>query len=162
MSSIPARLSSLPDDLLRALATFVPLSDLLVLVRCSLHFCKVLQRSLNGCLDRLYAVTHLKEHWAQARQLPFNCISDQPDKWVLEALFGEAERRAYSRGYCFVEVEGQCILGLRGNAPYYIFGKTKSARDRFASWLCYRCEQQLATEALDNSTEVISGATSDL
>jgi hypothetical protein len=40
--------------------------------------------------------------------------------------------------------------------------KTQSARDRFASWLKYRCEQHLATEAHGHRTNVMRCVTSDL
>jgi hypothetical protein len=169
MSSIPARLSSLPDDVPRALATFVALSDLLVLVRCSHHFQMVLQRELNRRLDRLFVITHVKEHCVEARRLPFTLIPYQPEQCVLHALFGEADVLEDSRAYFFTD--GQSILSLiqhkymSGNASYYIMsGEDKPVRDRFASWLWYRCEQQIATEAhmYGNTTEITCGNTSDL
>jgi hypothetical protein len=43
-----------------------------------------------------------------------------------------------------------------------MFGKTKSARDRFAGWLQYQCEQWMATEAHGNSTDVIGGVWTDV
>jgi hypothetical protein len=81
------------------------------------------------------------------------------------------------RVYRFVEVDGQNIRNVlclaqrphvdivnEARASYYVSGATQSERDRFASWLRYRCEQQLATEAHahGNTTDVISGDTSDL
>jgi hypothetical protein len=66
--TVATRFDSLPDDVLRALATFVPLSDLLVLVRCSRYFQIVLQRQLYRCLDRLFFVTHREEDWITAGQ----------------------------------------------------------------------------------------------
>jgi hypothetical protein len=55
--------------------------------------------------------------------------------------------------YCFVDDDGQSIANILcltqrkhvdiyhvTQAPYYISNKTTSARDRFASWLRYRCE----------------------
>jgi ribosomal protein L37AE/L43A len=47
-------------------------------------------------------------------------------------------------------------------APCCILCKTQSARDHFAGWLRYRCEQQLATEAHGNRTNVMRRVTSDL
>jgi hypothetical protein len=162
---IPAGLYALPDDVLRALATFVPLPDLIVLVRCSRHFQMVLQSQLNRCLDHLFVVTHAEEHWVRARRIPPHSYPpNQPEHRVLEALFGEATVRGNSRVYCFVEVDGQSILSLYISydyASYYIRGATQSERDRFASWLRYRCEQQLATEAYGNSMDIISGVTTD-
>jgi hypothetical protein len=163
--TVPARLYGLPDDVLRALATFVPLSDLLVLVRCSRHFRVVLQRQLNRCLDGLFVVTHLEEHILQARCLSLKGIPYQPEQRVLNALFGEPAKKADVRGdsslYCFVEVDGQSILCFTQRtyatnifAAYIVFGKTQSSRDRFASWLRYRCEQHLATEAHSNILDV--------
>jgi hypothetical protein len=177
-ATVPARLSSLPDDVLRALATFVPLSDLLVLVRCSRHIRVVLQKQLNHCLDRLFVVTHLEENWARARRLRFlygsRALPNQPKQTVLDKLFGEADIRdgGNSRGYCFTD--GQRLLCLSqhkdflnenedGYSLYYIITrKNKPIRDRFASWLRYRCDQQMATEAHGNSIDVIGGVTSDL
>jgi hypothetical protein len=147
---VSARLSSLPDDVLRALATFVPLSDLLVLVRCSRHFRVVLQSQLNRCLDQLFAVTHLEEHWAQTSGLVSSLhFPDQLEQRVLHTLFGEADMRGTSRVYCFIGADGQSILRLtQWHLVYhlgidyttYISGKTQSDRDRFASWLRYRCK----------------------
>jgi hypothetical protein len=165
---VTARLPNLPDDVLRALATFVPLSDLLVLVRCSRRFRMVLQSQLNRCLDRLFVVTHNEEHCYRAVFLPYSYLPNKPEHRVLEALFGEATVvRGNSRVYCFVEVDGQSSLSLyisHDYATYYIHGKNQSVRDRFARWLRYRCEQQLATEthALGTTTKVISDDTSDL
>jgi hypothetical protein len=163
-----AGLSSLPDDVLRALATFVPLSDLLVLVRCSQHFRIVLESQLHRCLDRLFFVTHTEEHWVRAQRMRYSHLPNQPEQRVLEALFGEASGKASgcssSRVHCFVEVDGQSILSLHIShkyATYYICGKNQSARDRFASWLRYQCEQQLATEAYGSSMDIISGVTTD-
>jgi hypothetical protein len=181
--TVSTQLDSLPDDVLRALATFVPLSDLLVLVRCSRQLYTVLQSQLNRCLNRLFVVTHLDENWAQVGMLPSFSLAHQPDQRVLRALFGEANVHGNWRVYCFVEVDRQSILNLTGSqwkyvdivfgaratAPidyttYYISGKSKPARDRFAGWLRYRCEQQMATEthAYGNNTAVVSGDTSDL
>jgi hypothetical protein len=168
--TIPARLYSLPDDVLRALATFVPLSDLLVLVRCSRHFLFVLRWLLNACLDRLYVVTHLEEHWDRVPGGQFSEIPKQPEQRVMIILFGRADKRDDFRMYCFVEVDGKSVLRVIRKkyadfyTKYYIFGANKSARDRFASWLQYRCAQQLATEthAYDNTTEEFSGGNSDL
>jgi hypothetical protein len=165
--TFPARLSSLPDDVLRALATFVPLSDVLMLVRCDRHYRMELQRQLKRCLNGIFVVTHVEEHWAQVQRLSCNGIPYQPKQRVLVTLFGEANLRANSKVYCFVEVDWQIILSLHISndyATYYIRGMTQSARDRFASWLRYRCEQQLATEthALGTTTEIISDDTSGL
>jgi hypothetical protein len=158
--TIPARLSSLPDDVLRALATFGPLSDLLVLVRCSRHFRMVLQSQLNRCLDRLFAVTHYEDHWGQKAGLVSTLYLPRPNQLeqrVLYALFGEADMRGNWRVYHFIGADGQSMLRLSQYWQYvdlhlgaiantYICGKTQSDRDRFASWLRYRCEQQMATE----------------
>jgi hypothetical protein len=131
----------------------------------------VLQRQLNRRLDQLFVVTHDEEYWTQVRHLPPMYIPNQPEHRVLKALFGEADKRGDFEACCFIEVDGQNILGLiqRKNiyydyAPYYISGKDKTTRDRFASWLRYRCGQQLATEAHThgNTTEVISRDTSDV
>jgi hypothetical protein len=161
MSSVPvpvsARLYHLPDDVLRALATFLLLSDLLVLVRCSRHFRVVLQRQLNRRLDRLFVVTYDEEDCVTAgpRRRTLLRIPDQPEQRVVDALFGEGEMRDDVRAYCFTD--GQSILSLTQRkfmdisgeyAPYYfIEGEDTPVRYRFASWLCYRCDQQLATEA---------------
>jgi hypothetical protein len=171
--TVPARLLSLPDDVLRALATFMPLSDLLMLVQCSRQLHKVLQNQLNGRLDQLFVVTHDEEHWAQARQLPSMDLPEEPEQWLVEALFGEAKVRGAreSKVYCFID--GQSFLSLTqykhffnenddGYVPYYIItGKNKFVRDSFASWLRYR-EQRMATAAHGTSTDIIGGITNDL
>jgi hypothetical protein len=161
MSSVPvpvsARLSSLPDDVLRALATFASLSDLLVLVQCSRHFRVVL----------------LEEHWAHARFLQsLDYLSDPPKQRVLDALFGEADVRGDMKVYCFTDGHSFLTLDTLRNhinkvmykSSYVISANNKLTLDRFTSWLRYRCEQHLDTEthAHGNTTEVISGDTSDL
>jgi hypothetical protein len=139
---------------------------MLGLVRCSRHIRMVLESQLDRRLDRLYVVTHLDEHWAQVQRLPVSDIPNQPEQRVLHALFGEANLRGNFRAYCFVEADGQSVFMLtqwrHGSPPYYISGKTESARDHFASWLQRRCEQQLAIEAHAYSTGVMGGVTSDV
>jgi hypothetical protein len=154
-----------------------------MLVRCSRHFRMVLQSQLNRCLDRFFAVTLLEEHWVQMQRLTFHGVPYQPEQRVLVTLFGEARVRGDCRVYCFVEIEGQSILSLtekiyadigfrvrdigeieddNNYAPCSIFGKTKSDRDRFASCLRRRCEQQLATEAHSDRTDVMRRIASDV
>jgi hypothetical protein len=171
-------LHRLPSDVLQALATFVPLSDMLVLLRCS----RQLNTQLSFFFDRLFVVTHLEENWAQAQLLPsssFKLFPNQPELRLLEVLFGEADKRGDWRVYSFIEVDRQSILNLTqckdlyneyedGYTPYYIVtGKDENVRDRFANWLrhwCSRCEQLIAEEAhaYGNTTDFINGVTSDL
>jgi hypothetical protein len=143
----------------------------------------VLQSQLNCCLVRLFVITHQEVHWDRARASPTISVSEYFEQRVLVTLFGEADVRGDSRVYCFTA--GQSFLSMRqrkevyalrfradkknvyyGYPTYYISGMTQSARDRFASWLRYRCEQQIATvsevHAHGNTTEVIGGDTSDL
>jgi hypothetical protein len=98
--TIPARLPSLPDDVLRALAIFLPLSDLLVLVQCSRHIRMALRSQLNRCLDRLFGVTHVEERWAQARPLQSMYLPKQPEQRVLDSFFGEANMRGCALTRC--------------------------------------------------------------
>jgi hypothetical protein len=110
----------------------------------------VLESQLNRCLDRLFAVTHLEEHWAQISGLVSSLhFPDQLEQRVLYALFGEADMRGSSRVYHFIGADGQSILRLtQWHLVYhlgidyttYVAGKTQSDRDRFASWLRYRCK----------------------
>jgi hypothetical protein len=118
--TVATRFDSLPDDVLRALATFAPLSDLLTLARCSRHFRIVLQSQLNRWLDRLFGVTHVEEHWAQARLLQSMYLPKQPEQRVLDLLFGEANVRGYWRVYCFTD--GQSILSLTRRNEVNTFG----------------------------------------
>jgi hypothetical protein len=169
----PARLSRLPDDVLRALATFVPLSDLLVLVRCSRHFQTVLQSQLRRCLDRLFVVTHDEEHCYRARHMPYSYLPNQPEQRVLNSLFGEGKMRGDLRAYCFTD--GQSILSLTQRklmdifgeyapACYIILGTNTRTHDRFMGWLRYRYEQHLATEAhaSGTTTDAMGGVTGDV
>jgi hypothetical protein len=178
--TVPARLPSLLDDVLRALATFMPLSDMLVLVRCSRHFEMVLQSQLNRCLDQIFVVTHQEENWIKARYLQsVDHLPNQPEHWVLEKLFGKVDVCRNSRVYCFAA--GKNILSLiqrksiniflygvqfknedRNDTYYAISGANQNARDRFVRWLWYRCEQQLATEAHGNTTGSTCGVASDV
>jgi hypothetical protein len=171
-ATVSAGLYSLPDDVLRALAKFAPLSDLLVLVKCSRHIRMVLQSQLNRCLDQLFAVTHLEEHCAQVRRLPFSsrwASAYQPQQQVVDALFGGATLSGNFWNHFFVEVNGRSTLSLFKKedawsdcVSYYISGETKPVRVRFASWLRYRCEKWMAAEANGNSMVAIGGVTSDL
>jgi hypothetical protein len=168
-----AGLYNLPDDVLRALATFLPMSHLLMLVRCSRHLQIVLQIQLTLGLDQLFVTTYLEYYYYRERRLPLNAIIYQPEQRVLHTLFGEADVRGGSNVYCFVEAEGKSVLSLihrkfvdihlEAGATAQIENENDYAtRDRFVSWLRYRCEQQLATEARGNTTDVIGGVTSDL
>jgi hypothetical protein len=133
-----------------------------------------LQRQLNRCLDRLSVVTHLDEHGVQAHPLlarVFLSSSALPNKReqlerVLDILFGEANMRGDSRVYSFIE--GQSIYSLdfgpnwlNGNAIIFA-GSSEPARERFASWLRRRCEQQIAIEENGNTMDVPSGVTIDV
>jgi hypothetical protein len=101
------------------------------------------------------------------RSLQSFYLPSQTEERVLEVYFSDANVRGNSRAYSFTD--GRKVLGpaqrkhMDGSTSYYITsGWTKSIRHRFTSWLRYRCEQQMATEAHGNSTDVISGVTSDV
>jgi hypothetical protein len=49
-------LLALPDDVLRVVAPYVPLSNLIVMVRCSRRFATVLRSELSRHLDGLFVV----------------------------------------------------------------------------------------------------------
>jgi hypothetical protein len=170
--TVPAQLYSLPDDVLRALATFVPLSDVLVLVRCNRHIRVVLQSQLNRSLDRIFVAMQIDDDWVhQAWRLDCTYPTRQPDQRVLHSLFGEANLRGGCRVYCFLEVskghdrESILILtqikdfeslALGDSARYVIKGNDGPARYRFASWLQYRCrrgKQEVDTEAHGSTTD---------
>jgi hypothetical protein len=54
-----AELRNLSDDVLRALAAFVPLPSMLALLQSSRRMQLLLRRQLSRCLDYLFAGTHL-------------------------------------------------------------------------------------------------------
>jgi hypothetical protein len=133
----------------------------------------VLESQLNRCFDRLFVATYLEENYCRERRLPLNAIAYQPEQRVLHTLFGEADVRGGSNVYCFFEPDGKSVLSLihrkfvdihlEAGATAYIENENDYAtRDRFVSWLRYRCEQQLATETRGNTTDVVGGVTSDL
>jgi hypothetical protein len=51
-----AHLSALPDDLLRAMAAFMPPSGLLAMVRCSRRLSMIINREVSRRLDGLFVV----------------------------------------------------------------------------------------------------------
>jgi hypothetical protein len=52
----PAHFGALPDDVLRAVADFMPPSGLLVLIRCNKRLQSVLRRQLSRRLDDRFAL----------------------------------------------------------------------------------------------------------
>jgi hypothetical protein len=101
----PAHLCALPNDILRAVAAFMPPSALLVIVRCSRHFSRVLHGEVTQRLDGLF----------QYVALPTASFSTSPD-WVklvehswpqhmprlfVEAMLGTSD--LHPGGYLFLE-----------------------------------------------------------
>jgi hypothetical protein len=105
--SAPAQLYALPDDILRAVAAFLPRSGLILLVWCSRRLAAVLGAQLIRRLDGLFVVSVLPE--ITQSNLGRGCyvmLEPHPTPCDLEALFGKARVLWHAigpSGYDFVE-----------------------------------------------------------
>jgi hypothetical protein len=83
----PAQLWSLPDDVLRVVATFMPPSGLIVLVQSSRTIARVLRGHFTRCLDDLFIMTQSEIQF----EFPFLVkLHIQPQPCEVAALFGDA------------------------------------------------------------------------
>jgi hypothetical protein len=141
--------SALPDDMLRAMATFVPLSGMIVLVRSNRTLATVLKHQLTKRLDNLFFLT-------QSEILLINAFYveplAQPCQHELEVLFGEARLNAWGWSTCcFVEDPMRYTEPFRSILtrfpPGYRCYKAASSRNDsaicFVTWLQRRLERLL-------------------
>jgi hypothetical protein len=160
-----SRLCTLPDDVLRALAAFMPPSGLLVLVRCSRQLAIVLRSQHISCLDGLFIKSQINseiDYCLDARlELP-----TQPRERDLLEIFGEPDGPGFPT-YHFIEapkgydgttqsfrlyrVYTMCFGGQADYWRYFVAGATMPAAHRYACWLQRRCERLRATEVQLNS-----------
>jgi hypothetical protein len=155
---IPAHLSALPDDVLRALTNFVPLSGLLVLTRCSRGMQSVLRTQLSRRMDDLFALSTQSTRYAVPFPIRVPISWDDLEREI-KAIFGEANR------YTFIEAPGPKGFDVplwhrRGDSVYNMdHGGSRDGRiscqivtptfspQRFVDWLRRRYNQLLTTEA---------------
>jgi hypothetical protein len=145
-----AELCTLPDDLLRALAAFVPLSGLIVLVQCSRRFATALRSSINHRFDDLFIL--LPNDYSDAckvetRQLALECslsrsevrymfCEPSPSQWgTFCYFFAEAPK-----GYDNLTSALKLITGI-GEYNCYIYCQNRAIGNRLVGWLHRRHKQ---------------------
>jgi hypothetical protein len=155
----PIRLWSLPDDVLRAIATFMPPSGLIVMVQSSRAIAAVLQDQLSLRLDEMFVLAAPNNIYLHPYILR---LPIQPPLCVMAALFGEECVGDDGGVYChFIEASKgydgsprRLELFTQDNVSYVLYGRRSaviddvSIRDRFASWLQRRCAQLLPPRPL--------------
>jgi hypothetical protein len=100
-----AELYTLPDDLLRALAAFAPLSGLLALVECSRRFATALRSIINHRLDNLFILLPkdcLNACKVETRQLS---LGSSLSRREVRNTFGEPEPSQWGT-FCYLFAEG--------------------------------------------------------
>jgi hypothetical protein len=150
-----AQLCALPDDVLRAVAEFMPPSGLLVLVHCSLGMQSVLHRQLSRRLDDLFALStepiSRTDGPRSCFTLPVTC--DDLER-TIKAVFGPGYY-PWIRSYKFIEAP-KGYDGPLGHSRCYevrTFYQTvhivspNLCPHRFVGWLHRRHDYLLTAEA---------------
>jgi hypothetical protein len=155
-----AQLYILPDDVLRALAEFMPLSGLLSLFQSSRWLQSILRHQLSRRLDDVFAhstTQTMMYSWCIRQNLP---ISSNDLERKVRAIFGEANVHP-NVSYVFSEapkgydgplgfcrhsyVQGYGHGGSRGARYSYQVGSANFSPQRFVGWL-HRRHNQLQTK----------------
>jgi hypothetical protein len=157
---IPANLGALPDAVLRYMADFMPLSGLLVLVRCNQRLQTVLQHQLSRRLDDLFALSTQHIPHTAGHGVHFELsISVDDLKRKMEALFGMGNMWS-NNNYVFIEApkgyDGS-LQPMLSRFPYvqdswggrnlYRVLSPNFSPHRFTGWLHRRYNRLLAAEA---------------
>ena len=158
MSATYPKFCALPDEVLRAMAAFVPLSGLIALVQCNQRLAGNFRGKLTCRLDNLFVAVAPQSpsvpaaflFWGRAFPLEIN-------RGELQALFGDS--RAYTLGaisfdgYCFVEANKGYRYLLCTQYPAWIERSTDCfvkymvddtcavPEDHFIGWLQHRQRQ---------------------
>jgi hypothetical protein len=154
-------LCALPDDVLRAVATFLPTSGLIVLAQSSRAMAVVLQDKLTLRLDNLFIVTQSEYEFVKSFHIE---LLTYPLRCEIEALFGEAsvDSEGWS-SYFFVEAS-KGYNGPRIRLRFYLrcpefawcrygnAGSRYDGRKRFATWLQRQLERLRAAKALGDAS----------
>jgi hypothetical protein len=154
------QLKTLPDDILRAVATFLPPSGLIVLVRSCRTLATVLQDQLAHRLDNLFYQMHYE---IQCTHPLFSELPTQPLPCELQDLFGEASfNKLGVSSYYFLEVKGydgpRRYFQLYRLPTGYVDHRCKIASSRndgqirFVAWLQRRLERLRAAGAQSDAT----------
>jgi hypothetical protein len=137
-------LCALPDDILRAIAKFVPMSGLIVLVRSSRTIAVVLKDQLAQRLDDLLVVIHSE---IQCMHPFFNELPTQPRQQELETLFGEASVSTLElSSHNFMEAREGCdgprnyfklyrLPAGYADRRYKVASSRNNGQIRFLTWL---------------------------
>jgi hypothetical protein len=158
----PAQLSTLPDDVLRALADFMPLSGLLLLVQSSRWLQSVLRRQLSRRLDDLFSINTQPTPSTDGPGFYFPISIPHDDlKRIIRSSFREANM-CPTNSYIFIEahlgydeqlglnyhfyVQGTKHGGIwDGHTPCQLISLYSSLR-RFMGWLHRRHDQLSKTQ----------------
>jgi hypothetical protein len=145
----PAHLCALPNDILRAMATFMPPSALLVMVRCSRRFSRVLHGEMTQRLDGLFQYVALPTCTASFSTLP-DCVKLVEHSWPqhmprlsVEAMLGTSD--LHPGGYLFLEAlkgydgpQEHSGLFYQGSCIRRIYARNHKVLRRFEGWLNFR------------------------
>jgi hypothetical protein len=150
----PAQLLALPDDILRAMAAFMPPSGLLAMARCSWRLSTVLRGEVSRCLDGLFivgnpSVDRVAYAYRARRSLGSVSTSGFMSRRFLASLFGEEAFRPSdwkSLRLCITEApkgyDGPCRnLQTYQRSPMYtlkVCGPSRFVLVRFSNWLKFR------------------------
>jgi hypothetical protein len=164
---------TLPDDVVRAAAAFVPLSGLLMLARCSQRVEKVLRGQLTSRLDDLFVVVLPSDrdnfswlHYPFIAYFPW-LHYPWPQQSEVEAMFGMSTK--YDHGvYMHVFVEASKgydgppsvrVLGKNNHNAYclgrrIVKGMHMTFPYRFDGWLDRKLERQRTMATQGEATSV--------
>jgi hypothetical protein len=157
----PVQLWSLPNDVLRVVATIMPLSGLIVMVQSSRTIAGVLQDQLTLSLDEMFVLAAPNNEYLHPNSF---MLPIQPPLCEIVALFGEEYIDDDGGVYCHL-IEAptgydgpphQLELFRQDNVSYVLHGRRSAVVDdvsfnyswrlacRFASWLQRRCGQLMS------------------
>jgi hypothetical protein len=159
--SLLSRLLALPDDILRVVSPCMPLSDLIVLVRCSRRLATVLRSELSHRLDGIFVVNPQPKAFFTSWE-PLSFILPRSE---LQEIFreGQVTETCFGVGICyhFVEVAASneemhfcpslfsgcpsLFRGLYVDNTYLVTDPEMNV-DRFVGWLRRLHEQWLAAQ----------------
>jgi hypothetical protein len=160
---ISEHLSALPDDVLRAVADFMPLSGLLVLARCSRKMQSVLRRQLNRHLDDLFVVRRYVRSYlcdkigkhcvdytipGDTLQRQMFALFGEPDEAIGSHNFFEASQD-YDEPFCVPKCIMYPVCGFRiladegDRVPCFVTSYSHFRLRRFVGWLSRRYRKLL-------------------
>lgn len=146
---------ALPDDILRVVAAFSPLLDLIALVQCSRRLTAALRVPLSRRLDNLFVVPRLAPHSVFLTTYKWSTLPFQPTLDELQDLFECQQQDSLHRlcdssfDFCDANTDTTTTFGLfrlyqhyhGGGSDWRITGPRWPVDRRFVLWLERRHEQ---------------------